>query len=204
MDGSLFYWLGGALVLAALGIAAIGIRGKASFPPNRAVMVLGSAAFAAIVVGTTAFAVVNAQDEQETRNKELAEEEATAEQQAPPPPAPGGQPQPAGGGKQQPPQPPAAAATLDVTSPSDGSLVFDPDGLEAKAGSLTITYSNPSPVPHSLAVEAADGNVLGETQIFSQGDQEVTLNDLTAGEYVFFCTVPGHREAGMEGDLTVD
>jgi plastocyanin len=203
MDGSLFYWLGGALVLAALGIAAIGIRGRASFPPNRAVLVLGTAAFAAIVIGTTAFAVVNAQDEQEHRDKELAEEEATAEQEAPPP-APGGQPQPAGGGKQQPPQPPAAAATLDVTSPADGSLVFDPDGLEAKAGSLTIAYSNPSPVPHSLAVENADGNLLGETQIFSGGEQEVTLNDLTAGEYVFFCTVPGHREAGMEGDLTVD
>jgi plastocyanin len=203
MDGSLFYWLGGALVLAALGIAAIGIRGRASFPPNRAVLVLGTAAFAAIVIGTTAFAVVNAQDEQEHRDKELAEEEATAEQEAPPP-APGGQPQPAGGGKQQPPQPPAAAATLDVTSPADGSLVFDPDGLEAKAGSLTIAYSNPSPVPHSLAVENADGNLLGETQIFSGGEQEVTVNDLTAGEYVFFCTVPGHREAGMEGDLTVD
>ena len=203
MDGSLFYWLGGALVLAALGIAAIWIRGRASFPPNRAVLVLGTAAFAAIVIGTTAFAVVNAQDEQEHRDKELAEEEATAEQEAPPP-APGGQPQPAGGGKQQPPQPPAAAATLDVTSPSDGSLVFDPDGLEAKAGSLTIAYSNPSPVPHSLAVENADGNLVGETQIFSGGEQEVTLNDLTAGEYVFFCTVPGHREAGMEGDLTVD
>ena len=203
MDGSLFYWLGGALVLAALGIAAIGIRGRASFPPNRAVLVLGTAAFAAIVIGTTAFAVVNAQDEQEHRDKELAEEEATAEQEAPPP-APGGQPQPAGGGKQQPPPPPAAAATLDVTSPADGSLVFDPDGLEAKAGSLTIAYSNPSPVPHSLAVENADGNLLGETQIFSGGEQEVTLNDLTAGEYVFFCTVPGHREAGMEGDLTVD
>ena len=203
MDGSLFYWLGGALVLAALGIAAIGIRGRASFPPNRAVLVLGTAAFAAIVIGTTAFAVVNAQDEQEHRDKELAEEEATAEQEAPPP-APGGQPQPAGGGKQQPPQPPAAAATLDVTSPADGSLVFDPDGLEAKAGSLTIAYSNPSPVPHSLAVENADGNLLGETQIFSGGEQEVTLSDVTVGEYVFFCTVPGHREAGMEGDLTVD
>jgi plastocyanin len=203
MDGSLFFWLGGALVLVALAIAAIGIRGKASFPPNRAVLVLGTAAFAAIVVATTTLSVVNAQDEQEHREKELAEEEATAAEEAPPPPAPAGQPPAAGGGNQQPPAPPAAATGLDVTSPSDGSLVFDPDGLEAKPGSLTITYSNPSPVQHSLAVENADGDVLGETQIFSGGEQEVTLDDLTAGEYVFFCTVPGHREAGMEGDLTV-
>jgi plastocyanin len=203
MDGSLFFWLGGALVLAALAIAAIGIRGKASFPPNRAVLVLGSAAFAAVVVATTALSVVNAQDEQEHRDKELAEEEAAAEEEAQPPPPAGGQPQPAGGGKQQPAPPATAAASLDVTSPSDGALVFDPDGLDATAGSLTINYSNPSPVPHSLAVESANGSVLGETEVFSGGEQEVTINDLTPGEYVFFCTVPGHREAGMEGDLTV-
>jgi plastocyanin len=196
MDGSLFFWLGGALVAAALAIAAIGIRGKASFPPNRAVLVLGTAAFAAVVVATTTLSVVNAEDEQEHRDKELAEEEAAAAEEAQPPP-------PAGGGKQQPAPPATAAATLDVSTPSDGSLVFDPDGLDAKPGSLTITYSNPSPVQHSLAVESADGSVLGETQIFSGGEQEVTINDLTPGEYVFFCTVPGHREAGMEGDLTV-
>jgi plastocyanin len=204
MDGDLFYWVGGVLVLAALGIAAIGIRGRSSFPPNRAVMVLGTALFAAIVVATTALAVVNAQDEQEHREKDLAEEEATAAEEAAPPPAPAGQPPAAGGGQQQPPQAPAATTTLDVSSPSDGSLVFDPDGLEAEVGSLTINYSNPSPVPHSLAVESAAGTVLGETEIFSGGEQEVTIDDLTPGEYVFFCTVPGHREAGMVGDLTVN
>jgi plastocyanin len=203
MDGSLFFWLGGALVATALAIAAIGIRGKDSFPPNRAVLVLGTAAFAAVVVATTTLSVVNAEDEQEHRDKELAEEEAAAEEEAQPPPPAGGQPQPAGGGKQQPAPPATGAASLDVSTPSDGSLVFDPDGLDAKPGSLTITYSNPSPVQHSLAVESADGSVLGETQIFSGGEQEVTINDLTPGEYVFFCTVPGHREAGMEGDLTV-
>jgi plastocyanin len=201
MDGSLFFWLGGALVLAALGIAAIGIRGKASFPPSRAVMVLGTAAFAAIVVGTSAYAVVNAQDEQEHREKELAEEEATAEEE-PPPPAPGGQPQQVD--EDEAPPPPSSAAALNVTSPDDGGLIFEPDGLEAQAGNVTITYSNPSPVPHSLAVEAADGTVLGETEEFSGGEQEVTIDDLAPGEYVFFCTVPGHREGGMQGDLTVN
>ena len=202
MDGSLFFWLGGALVLAALAIAAIGIRGKASFPPNRAVLVLGTAAFAAIVVATTALSVVNAQDEQEHRDKELAEEEATAEEAPPPPaPAPGGQPQQVNPNEKPP--PPSSASALDVTSPDDGGLIFEPDGLEAQAGNVTITYSNPSSVPHSLAVESADGNVLGETEVFTGGEQEVTLDGLTPGAYVFFCTVPGHREAGMQGDLTV-
>jgi plastocyanin len=200
VDGSVFFWLGGALVLLALGAAAVGIRGKASFPPSRGVMVLGTALFVGVVGATTALSVVNARDEQEHREKELAEEEATAETEAAaeeaPPPA-------AGGGAQQPPAPAGAASSLDVTSPSDGGLVFDPDSLEAQPGSLTITYSNPSPVAHSLAVEDAEAMVLGETEVFSAGEQEVTINDLAPGEYVYFCTVPGHREAGMEGDLTV-
>jgi plastocyanin len=199
MDGSLFFWLGGALVVLALGAAAIGIRGRASFPPSRAVLVLGTAAFAAAVVATSALAVVNAQEEQDHREKELAEEEAAAEAEAAEEaPAPAGQP-PAGAA--QPPAP--AAASLDVSSPADGALVFDPDGLEAQAGSLTLVYSNPSPVPHSIAVEDPAGSVLGETEVFSAGEQELTIDDLAPGEYVFFCTVPGHREGGMEGDLTV-
>ena len=31
----------------------------------------------------------------------------------------------------------------------------------------------------------------------------MTLANLAPGKYVFYCTVPGHRQAGMQGDLTV-
>jgi plastocyanin len=206
MDGGIFFVFGGVLVVAALILAFVGIRGHESFPGSRPLLIVGTAVFAAVVVGTTAFAVVNAREEQDHREAELAEEEAVAEEDAgqqPSAPSPAGQPQAAGGGAQQQPAPPAAASSLDVSSPEDGSLVFEPDGLEANAGALTITYSNPSPVPHSIAVEATDGSVLGESQVFANGEQELTIEDLTPGEYVFFCTVPGHREGGMEGDLTV-
>jgi plastocyanin len=204
MDGSFFFVFGGVLVAAALILAAIGIRGKVSFPPGRPALIVGTMVFAAIVVGTTSLAVVNAKDEQEDRNKELAAEEAGAAEEAPPPAAPAGQPPAPGGAAPQPPAPTAAATSLDVTSPADGGLVFDPDGLEAKAGALTITYSNPSPVSHSIAVEDQQAKVVGETPIFTNGEESLTLDDLAPGKYVFFCTVPGHREAGMEGDLTVD
>jgi plastocyanin len=68
---------------------------------------------------------------------------------------------------------------------------------------VDVTYDNPSQVPHSIAVATANGNVLGQVQPFTNGKQSVNLSNLAPGKYVFYCTVPGHREAGMQGNLTV-
>jgi plastocyanin len=200
MDSSFFFVFGGALVAAALILATIGIRGSGSFPGSRPLLIGGTALFAAIVATTTALAVVNAREEAEHREEEQAQEEAAAEEGAAAEEAAAGE-QAAGDQAGQGQEP--AAETLDVTSPEDGSLVFDPNALEAPAGPLTIVYSNPSPVGHNLAVEAADGTLLGETPTFTAGEEELTLEELAPGQYVFFCTVAGHREGGMEGDLEV-
>jgi plastocyanin len=191
MSGDIFYVFGILLVLAALVVSFVGIRGAASFPGRRALLVGGTGLFVAIVAVTLAFAIDLSEEEQSHREEELAHEEQQAAQEA---------------GGEAPGEQPAAvgeATTLDVSSPQDGSLVFDPDGLEAKAGSLTIRYDNPSQVPHSIAVETDQGDLLGETQPGTGGVQTLQVRDLAPGEYVFYCTVPGHREAGMQGDLTV-
>jgi plastocyanin len=212
MDGDFFFVLGIVLVCAAVGLAFLGIRGSDSFPPSRGLMVGVIALFAAIVGTTMAFAIVKSEDEQKKRSEELAKEEQLPEntdQNAPPAATPGGQPQASSGGNQQPPettgttQATGATEALDVSSPADGGLVFEPNGLTAKPGNVTVTYDNPSPVPHSIAVATANGNVLGEVQPFTNGTQSVDLTNLAPGKYVFYCTVPGHREAGMQGNLTV-
>ena len=211
MDGNFFFVIGIILVLAAVGLAFLGIRENDRFPGNRAIYIGGTVLFAALVVTTGAFAVVKSRDEQDKRNEELAKEEPQPEN-ASPAPAPGGQPQASSGGNQQTPTNAGTTATtgaaggaetLDVSSPADGGLIFQPDGLTAQPGNVTITYDNPSPVPHSIAVATSNGNVLGEVQPFTDGKQSVQLNDLAPGQYTFYCTVPGHREAGMEGTLTV-
>ena len=180
MDGNFFFVVGGLLVLAAVVVSFVGIRGSDSFPPSRGVLLGVIALFVAIVGTTMAFAIVKSVDEQDKRNKELAQEEGTTETTAKGP-----------------------VETIDVSSPADGSLVYQPNGLEAQPGNLTITYDNPSPVPHSIAVATSNGNVLGQTQPGANNTQTVNLTDLAPGKYVFYCTVPGHREAGMQGDLTV-
>jgi plastocyanin len=207
MDGDFFFVVGIVLVLSAVAISFVGIRGSDRFPPSRGVLVGVTALFAAVVATTMAFAVVKSVDEQDKRNKEQAQEEAQAQPEntgETTPASPGGQPQASGGGNQQAPQGAAVPSeTLKVSSPSDGSLVYQPDGLEAKPGNLTIEYDNPSPVPHSIAVATANGNVLGQTTPAAGGTQTLDVTDLAPGKYVFYCTVPGHREAGMQGNLTV-
>jgi plastocyanin len=59
-----------------------------------------------------------------------------------------------------------------------------------------------SSLGHNMTVESAAGKVEGSTPTFSDASKSVTLN-LKPGTYKFFCSVPGHRQAGMEGTLTV-
>lgn len=180
MDGNFFFVIGGVLVLAALAIAFVGIRSSESFPPNRGVMAGVIVVFLALVGTTMAFAIVKSKDEQKKRNEKLAAEEGTTTT-----------------------TPTGPVTDLSVSSPADGGLVYQPNGLTAKPGNVAITYDNPSQISHSIAVATANGNVLGQVQPFTDGKQTVTLSNLAPGKYVFYCTVPGHREAGMQGDLTV-
>ena len=221
LDGSIFWYFGGALVLAALAISFIGIRGKDSFPPSGRAMGAGIAVFALVVVSTAAYAVANASEEKEHRDAEIAEAEALASEEVEsgetattnPGGSPSGEtptePGAAPGGEQAPSEQASPsveggpAQTLDVTSPPDGSLVFDPDGLEAAAGAVKIAYANPSPVSHNVAIEDDAGQLLAESSTVANEDTEASA-ELVPGEYIYFCTVPGHREGGMEGTLTVE
>src|SRR6185436_19086887 len=173
MDGNFFFVIGGILVALAVLFAFVGIRGVDSFPPNRAVMAGVIALFVAVVGTTMAFAIVKSNDEQKSRDEKLAAEEGTTTTTAASGPV----------------------TDLSVSSPADGGLVYQPNGLTAKPGNVAITYDNPSQVPHSIAVATANGNVLGQVQPFTNGKQTVTLSNLAPGKYVFYCTVPGHRQA---------
>lgn len=93
-----------------------------------------------------------------------------------------------------------AAETLQLAAPADGSLTFDKKTLEAKAGKVTIDFDNPSSTPHAVAIE---GSGVQETSDTVTSSKTSVTADLKPGTYTFFCPVPGHRDAGMEGTLTV-
>jgi plastocyanin len=84
----------------------------------------------------------------------------------------------------------------------EGQLKYNTTSLTAKAGKVSIDFANMSPEGHNVTVASASGSVVGSTPTFQGGSKTLTLN-LKPGTYKFFCTVPGHRMAGMEGTLKV-
>ncbi len=95
---------------------------------------------------------------------------------------------------------PQASTTLPLAADAS-ALAFDTTELSAKAGKVTIDFNNPSPIPHNVVIEQ-DGKELAGFKPIAEGEESETA-DLKAGTYTFYCSVPGHREAGMEGTLTV-
>jgi plastocyanin len=93
-------------------------------------------------------------------------------------------------------------STVDISTPSGSDLAFDQKDVTAKAGNVTIDFDNKQPLQHDVAIEDSSGKTLGQTDLVSSGTANATV-DLQPGTYTFYCSVPGHREAGMEGTLTV-
>jgi plastocyanin len=93
-------------------------------------------------------------------------------------------------------------STIDISTPSGSDLAFEQKDVTAKAGSDTISFDNRQALGHDVKVEDSSGNEIGGTDIISSSTATATVN-LQPGTYTFFCSVPGHREAGMEGTLTV-
>jgi plastocyanin len=105
------------------------------------------------------------------------------------------------------------AATPSSSSPGGGGgetlslqadpsqLKFDKTALSAKAGKVTIVMKNPSQLQHDVAIEGNGVNAVGKA--VGNGGTSTATASLKAGTYTFFCSVDGHRQAGMEGTLTV-
>lgn len=102
----------------------------------------------------------------------------------------------AGGGK------PAVARNGVLEIPSTAQLAYETNAAQAKPGPTTIRSPNPSSTPHNIAI-SGPGGVDEEGEVVTDGGVSEVKATLRAGEYDFFCTVEGHREAGMEGKLVV-
>jgi outer membrane protein assembly factor BamB/plastocyanin len=81
-------------------------------------------------------------------------------------------------------------------------LMFSQGQATAKAGKVTLQFTNNSALEHDVVLTSASNTILGQTPIFRGGTKSFTLK-LAPGTYTYYCSVPGHRQAGMQGTLTV-
>jgi plastocyanin len=90
-----------------------------------------------------------------------------------------------------------------VSIPTDpsGQLSYQFANATAKAGKVAIDSKNASGTPHDIAIEGNGVNAKGA--VVSNGGTSKLTATLKPGTYTFFCTVAGHRQAGMQGKLTV-
>jgi len=197
---TLFFICGIALAVSAVLISIVGLKAK-DFPGKAFPVVI--LWFAILVGGATTFAVLHAKDEEQAKAAEdqSAGKEFEAqdnEDQF------GGEGEEKAGGEAAA-KPEAAAkgpgGTLKLAaSPTD--IAYDTTSLESKPGKVTIDFNNPAPLEHDVAIEDEGGKQIADSELIAQGETSVST-ELAPGTYTFYCTVPGHREAGMEGTLTV-
>jgi plastocyanin len=95
-----------------------------------------------------------------------------------------------------------SASTLQFEADPKGELAYTSTSETAKAGKVSVDFKNPQALTHDVAIENSAGEEVGATELIAEGSDTTTV-DLKPGTYTYFCTVPGHREAGMEGTLTV-
>ena len=205
-----FYIAGGVLVSWALIVSlGLGMR-KPDFPGSvkgqrvvaaiSAVLVLAAVSTAVITSGPPASA-----SSAQTATTQQAPSQPAASAPSPSTPAastPATSPK-ATTGTPAPPSSPAASAstTLQLAANPGGQLSYNTKQLSAKAGKVTIDMTNMSQLEHNLTI-AQGSTVLGATPTFMGGSKTLTLS-LKPGTYTFYCSVPGHRQAGMEGTLSV-
>jgi plastocyanin/cytochrome c2 len=95
----------------------------------------------------------------------------------------------------------ASGGVLDIPADPSGQLAFTVATAEAPAGALDVKSLNKSSIGHNIALEG--NGVNEEGKVVSGGATSDVKVTLKPGTYTFFCSVPGHREGGMQGKLTV-
>jgi len=187
-----FYIAGAVFAAWAVLLSFLGLS-RASFPGGRrgqGAVVGISVLLAAVAIGTA----IGTASTEKPENKKVVEAGAVKPAAVAPKAA-------ATGGTAAPATRPAAAAPLALAADPSGALKYDKKALSAKAGKVTIAFTNASQVGHDVTIAKGPTKLAG-TNVITNSKASVSVS-LKPGAYVFYCSVPGHRQAGMQGSLTV-
>ncbi len=92
------------------------------------------------------------------------------------------------------------ATSISVT---EKEFSITPSTVTAPAGKITFEIKNTGAVAHDIGVDI-NGTVKASPLVQPGKSETWSVTIDTPGTYQFFCTVPGHKEAGMKGTLTIN
>jgi len=93
------------------------------------------------------------------------------------------------------PAPKASQVTIALSE-----FAFNPQDVTIPAGQVNFTVQNNGTIEHNFVIEGVEEHL--EFVLPMESDSlDVTLSP---GVYTILCTIAGHKEAGMEGTLTVE
>jgi plastocyanin len=208
-NADLFYICGIALAVSAVLTSFVGLKVK-NFPGKAFPIVI--LWFVLLIGGAATFSVLHAKDEETAKAAELEKagekfeaqgNDAAAGEAAEEAEETGGKKAETGGtGKEVPAEKGGSGPGGTIALAADPTnIAYDTTSLSSKPGKVTIDFTNPSALEHDVAIEE-NGKEIAASELIAEGKASVSAN-LAPGTYTFYCTVPGHREAGMEGTLTV-
>ena len=93
-----------------------------------------------------------------------------------------------------------APSVVRISAPVSG-LRYDQKIVRAHPGKIKIVFLNRSALKHNVNVENGE-HELGKTATITKATTTIVVT-LRAGKYNFYCSVPGHEDAGMHGTLIV-
>jgi len=93
-----------------------------------------------------------------------------------------------------------STSVVRVTAAKNG-LRYLNRSVHAGAGRIKLVFVNPSMLRHNVRLEQGEKE-FGGTKTIAHGST-TTFVTLKPGTYHFYCSVPGHEDAGMSGTLTV-
>lgn len=125
-------------------------------------------------------------------------------------------------GDKEEPKPAAAAASSAATMAAPAAagaalkmedIKFDKTALSGEAGkALVISFQNAGAILHDFSIDKIDGTVDPKSadakfavhvKVDAGKSGKVSITPAKAGTYEFYCSAPGHKEAGMKGTLAV-
>jgi cell division septation protein DedD len=82
-------------------------------------------------------------------------------------------------------------------------FLFSPKDVTVGTGEIAFVVKNRGAIEHNLVLESLGGETAAQIAIIEPGETTTVTASLPAGIYTIYCSLPGHRDAGMAATLRV-